>query len=106
MEQQKVTYNYSFEARLHMTKDISKMAFNQVRTRFEAYGLKMRPSWKKIRIYKGREVFAFLVFRGKTLAVCFALDPKKFVDSKYKGKDLSERRVLQKLHFLYEIVHP
>lgn len=97
------TYNYSFEARLHQADDNSKQAFNDARTLFEGYGLKLRPSWKKVRVSKGREVFALIVFRGKKLAICFALNPSELENSKYKGKDLSEKKLYVKTPFEFKI---
>lgn len=103
MEKNKFNYNYSFEARLHQTDDNSKEAFNEIRTLFEGYGLKLSPSWKKIRVSKGRELFAFIVFRGKKLAICFALDPKDLENTKYKGKDISDKKLYQKTPFEFKI---
>ncbi len=100
---EKFNYNYSFEARLHQADDNSKDAFNEVRTLFEGYGLKLHPSWKKIRVSKGREIFALIVFRGKKLAICFALDPKTMAETKYKGKDISDKKLYAKTPFEFKI---
>jgi len=103
MEKKNYSLSYSFEARLHQTDDVCKNAFNECRTLFEGYGLKFRASFKKIRVYKGRELYAFLVFRGKKLAICFAINPKDLEGSKYKGKDISSKKLYQKTPFEFKI---
>lgn len=99
----KYTYNYSFEARLHQADEISKEAFNEARTLFEGYGVKLRASWKKIRVYKGRELYGFIVFRGKKLALCLNLNPKDLENTKYKGKDISDKRLYKETPFEFKI---
>ena len=100
---EKYTYNYSFEARLHQADDNSKEAFNEARTIFEGYGVKLRPSWKKIRVYKGKELYGFIVFRGKKLALCLAIDPKTLANTKYKGKDISDKALYKNTPFEFKI---
>lgn len=99
----KYTYNYSFEARLHQADDNSKEAFNEARTLFEGYGVKLRASWKKIRVYKGKELYGFIVFRGKKLALCLNLNPKDLENTKYKGKDISDKRLYKDTPFEFKI---
>lgn len=47
-------------------------------------------SFTKRRISSGRKTLALVAFSGKKIAVAFALDPKRFEDTPYRGKDKSE----------------
>ena len=99
----KVSYLYSFQAKLHLAEDFAKEAYNQVLTKFLSFGAKTSISWKQNRVYIGRKVYAYIVFRGKKLAVSFALDPKKYEDTKYKGEDFSEKKRYEKAPFMMKI---
>ena len=70
------------------------------------YGVKVRKSWKKETIYKGRTVFALLTFKGKKLCVSFALDPKEYENSKYFFKDVSDVKKYEKTPLLMKITSP
>jgi len=83
------TYNYSFSAKLSLAEDNTKEFYKDISKFVLSYGLKIKNSFKKERIYLGKDLFAQMIFSGKKLGVLFALDPKDYADSKYKFKDLS-----------------
>ena len=51
--------------------------------------VKAAESWKQVRVYSGRTLYALFTFRGKKLCVSFALDPEEFAGTKYRGTDMS-----------------
>ena len=85
-----IIYNYSFEAKLSLSDYQTKTYYESIIRFIKSYGVKIIRSWKKERIYLGRKQFAVLSFRGKRLSVSLALDPKDYIDSKYRFTDVSE----------------
>lgn len=96
-------YSYSFLAKLHNASDLQKQAYNICIQEFSRYGLKVRNSWSKQTIYLGRKVYAKLVFKGKKLCICYALDPKELEGTKYKGIDISSKQAYAQTPFLFKI---
>ncbi|MBQ8583551.1 MAG: hypothetical protein IJ488_02955 [Clostridia bacterium] len=84
-----IKYDYSFEAKLSLADDETKDFYASIATFVKARGVKIQRSWKKERVYLGRNLFATLIFKGARLAVALALDPKEYEGSKYKFTDLS-----------------
>lgn len=88
----KVSYghNYSFEAKLTLSKPEVKEYYQAIAKFSKEYGVKVTRSYKKERIHLGRKHIATMVFKGKTLCVLFPLDPKDVAYEKYNFIDMSE----------------
>lgn len=85
-----VQYNYSFKAKLILSSLEVQSQYQTILKYVKSYGVKTSISWKQERFYLGRNTYAMLVFKGKKLCVAYAIDPKEYVDSKYRIVDLSE----------------
>ena len=83
-------HNYSFEAKLTLSKDEVKDYYQAISKFAKEYGVKVTRSYKKERIHLGRKHIATMVFKGKTLCVLFPLDPKDSTYEKYNFIDMSE----------------
>lgn len=88
----KVSYghNYSFEAKLTLSKEEVKGYYQSLTKFCKEYGVKVTRSYKKERIHLGRKHIATMVFKGKTLCILFPLDPKDVSYEKYNFIDMSE----------------
>lgn len=95
--------NYSFEAKLILAEEETKEFYFDLVKYCKEYGVKVSRSWKKERIYLGRNLFGVLLFKGKTLCVGLPLDPKEYVDSKYRFQDMSEYKKYQETPFLIKL---
>lgn len=83
--------NWSFKARLHNASNAMKDRYFLLMDELATYkGVKTSESWDKVRVYIGRQTFAAMTFRGKTLCVALALNPADYVDSKYVVEDIGE----------------
>ena len=82
-------YNYSFEAKLSLSKEEVKNYYQTVTKFAKEYGVKVSRSFKKERIHLGRKHIATMVFKGKTLCILFPLDPKDPAHEKYNFVDMS-----------------
>ena len=67
-----------------------------------SYGVNLVRSRKKERIYKGREVYAVLVFKGKKLSIALAMNPAD-AHAKYHAKDVSNVKKFEKTPMLMHI---
>ncbi len=84
-----VTYNYSFEAKLRMSKASTRHMYSVLSEYLLSYKLGKRRSWKNERYYLKGKTYSRMMFRGKTLCVCLAIDPKSLEGSKYRCEDMS-----------------
>lgn len=98
-------YDYSFEAKLCLASDEVKGFYREIVTFARAYGVKVVRSWARERIYLGRNLFALITFKGKKLALAFALDPKT-ADPKYHAFDMSETKKFERTPMLMRITSP
>lgn len=100
----RIQYRRSFLARLTQADDEVKQRYSILKNYLLSYA-KVKPalSWKRERFSVGRNTFACFVLRGKKLCLCFAADPKRFDDTKYKVIDLSVRSPNSKLPCKYRI---
>lgn len=88
-----VRYSYSFEARLRRASDEIKGYYMAFANEISAYkGVKLAQKTKQVRIYKGRKTLGLVLFRGKSLCVALALDPADYAETKYRGKDMSDKK--------------
>ncbi|MDE5562103.1 MAG: hypothetical protein K2J01_00875 [Clostridiales bacterium] len=99
-----VRYTQGFEAKLRAADDETKARYNDVLAEFKQFkGVKVNASFRQQRIYKGRKTLAIVLFRGKTLCVAFALDPKEYEQTKYRGIDKSDKKRFEKTPLLYKL---
>lgn len=95
--------NYSFEAKLILADEKTKEFYKEIVTFAKSYGVKVVRSFKRERIYLGRDLFAILVFKGKRLCACLPLDPSAYTDSNYKYQDMSAYKKYEEAPFLMKI---
>ena len=99
-----VRYNFSFRAKLIQADRDIQSRYGQIADEINSYDrVKMSLSWKQVRIYSGRNTLAMLLFKGRKLCMSFALDPKDFEGTKYKGKDVSEIKRFKKTPMLLKL---
>ncbi len=84
-----VSYNFSFEAKLRMATSGLRHMYHVLSEYLKSFKLGYRRSWKGERYYLKGKTYARLMFRGKTLCVCLAIDPKSLEGSKYRYEDVS-----------------
>jgi hypothetical protein len=95
--------NYSFEAKLTLAEEYTKEFYFDLAKYCKEYGVKISRSWKKERIYLGRNLFGILTFKGKTLCVGLPLNPKEYINSKYRFLDMSQYKKYQETPFLIKL---
>ena len=99
-----VRYNYSFRAKLIQSGEETQERFGQLMDEFSSYPqVKTRESWRQVRVYSGRKTLACVLFKGRKLCVAFALDPKQYEETKYRGKDMSEIKRYEKTPMLLKV---
>ena len=98
-----VRYDYSFEAKLALATGDTRDYYSRIIGYAKSYGVKVSRSWKRERIYLGRQQFATLIFKGTKLAVALALDPKEYADTKYKLTDVSSIKKYEKTPMLLKL---
>ena len=102
-----VRYIFSFRAKLIQAPPEIQQRYGELADEVNSYDrVKMSVSWKQVRIYAGRNTLAALLFKGRKLCMAFALDPKEYEDTKYRGKDLSEIKRFRKTPMLLKLTSP
>lgn len=95
--------NYSFKAKLILSKVETKEYYNTIVSFIKSYGVKVVRSWSRERVYLGRNDFASLVFKGKKLSVALALNPNDYEGSKYKYIDVSDTKRYQETPMMIKV---
>ena len=98
-------YDYSFEAKLALADDEIKGYYRKIVMFAKSYGVKVARSWARERIYLGRNLFALITFKGKKLALAFAMDPKT-ADPKYHAFDMSGSKKFDRTPMLMRVTSP
>ncbi len=98
-------YDYSFEAKLALADDEVKGYYRKIVMFAKSFGVKIARSWARERIYLGRSLFALITFKGKKLALAFAIDPKT-ADPKYHAFDLSGSKKFERTPMLMRVTSP
>ena len=99
-----VRYTLGFEVRLSQADPETKERFVSFADEACSYqGLKIKKSFKQQRIYKGRETLALVFFKGKKVCVAFALNPEDYVNTKYRGQDMSDVKRFEKTPYLLKL---
>ncbi len=101
-----VKCDYSFEAKLSLASDETKDYYRQVVALANRYGVKISRSWKRERVYLSGKQFALLIFKGSKLGIALALDPKEYLDTKYRPEDLSGVKKYEKTPMLIKASSP
>ena len=84
-----VTYDYSFESKLCQSTEEVQYRYHVIADTLFSYGLRSRQSWKKERYFNKGTNYAKMIFKGKTLCVCLAIDPNTLKGTKYSFEDIS-----------------
>ena len=84
-----VTYDYSFESKLCQSTEEVQYRYHVIADTLFSYGLRSRQSWKKERYFNKGTNYAKMIFKGKTLCVCLAIDPSTLKGTKYSFEDIS-----------------
>ena len=88
-----IRYDKSQTAKLMQADKEVKDYYDIIKNELLSYkGVRCRLSWKHEAFYKGRACVAKLKVRGKHLRLLLPLDPNDYVDTKYKVKDLSDKK--------------
>ena len=90
-----IRYNYSFEARLSLSKEEYRNFYLEIAKFAKEYGVNVVRSWDRERIYLGRKLFSSLQFKGKTLYAAFPVDPKDASYEKFEFMDFSDKKRYQ-----------
>lgn len=99
-----VRYSYGFEAKLRSSDDTVKEWYGQFVEETGRYKkLLINRGFRQQRLYCGRKTVGLILFKGKTLCVAFALNPKKYENTKYSGIDVSEIKRFEKTPMLVKI---
>lgn len=99
----KIRYNRSFTAKLIQSDDKIKGYYSAIKNELMRYKVKTRISWRYETFKTGRKLLARIAFRGKTLSLYLALDPKAYADTKYKIDDVSDVAKNAEVPTLYKI---
>ena len=83
----------TFFEKLAVAPDYTKERFESVDEAIKSQSVLKLGAGKKVRAYKYKNNSAVKMYlRGKTLNLYLALDPKEFIDSKYKYTDASDTK--------------
>ena len=95
--------DYSFEARLSLSNELTRFAYAKISVFVRSYGVKLSRSWRGERIYSGRKTLAVMFFKGSKLSLAFALNPADYEGTKYHLTDTSESKRFEKTPALLKI---
>ncbi|MCH5159354.1 MAG: uL15 family ribosomal protein [Clostridiales bacterium] len=88
-----IRYDKSQTAKLMQSDKVVKDYYDIIKNELLSYkSVRCRLSWKHEAFYKGRVCVAKLKVRGKHLRLLLPLNPKDYIDTKYKVKDLSDKK--------------
>ena len=102
-----VRYVFSFSAKLIQSPQEVQQRYGEIIDDVNAYAkVKTSVSWRQLRIYQGRKTLAVMLFKGRKLCMAFALNPKDYEETKYRGMDLSEVKRFEKTPMLLKLTSP
>ena len=102
-----VRYVFSFSAKLIQSPQEVQQRYGEIMDEVNAYAkVKTSVSWRQLRIYQGRKTLAVMLFKGRKLCMAFALNPKDYEETKYRGMDLSEVKRFEKTPMLLKLTSP
>ena len=92
----------TYEAKLSMLAPETKGFYDQIRNKLMSFDVKHNQTKSAEKFKLKRETLAILKVSGKQAAIYLNLNPNDFVDSKYKGKDVSDKKAYESTPFLYK----
>ncbi len=99
-----VRYRKSYMARLIQSEDALKDCYSTVKNELLSYKkVKSRVSWSTESFNLGRVKCAKLAIRGKSLWLYLNLDPKDYVDTKYRFTDNSDKSKYKDVPFAFKV---
>ena len=99
-----VRYDRSFTAKLIQSDDEVKEWYSDIKNHLLSYKrVRARMSWGRESFRIGKDCFARLVIKGKTLCVMLAIIPQSCNDTKYKIEDLADLPSCKDTPCLYRI---
>ncbi|MCD8295228.1 MAG: polysaccharide biosynthesis C-terminal domain-containing protein [Clostridia bacterium] len=97
-------YDYSFIARIMQAPEDQRARYAEIINQFQSYkGTNTRLTWKQCAVTYDNARIALILFRGRTLAMALALDPKEFEQTKYHGRSMAGRKKFAKTPLLMNI---
>ena len=94
----------SFEAKLSQATQEQKDFYADLKNYLLSFKrTNSRMSWSYDSFNVGRNVVCRLAFRGQTMVAYFALDPKNYVDSKYFGHDMNDKKKFEKTPLMVKV---
>lgn len=99
-----VRYDRSFTAKLIQSSDEVKEWYGEIKNYLLSFRkVHARTSWSRESFRIGRDCFARLVIKGKTLCILLAIIPPSCQDTKYKTEDLADLSSCKDTPCLYRI---
>ncbi len=99
-----VRYDRSFTAKLIQSDDQVKEWYSEIKNHLLSYKrVRARTSWGRESFRIGKDCFARLVIKGKTLCILLAIIPISCNDTKYKIEDLADLPSCKDTPCLYRI---
>ncbi len=92
----------TYECKLSALQDDVKEYYDNVRNKLLSYKVKYSKTKTSEKFRFNKENIAILKVVGKQVGLYLALDPKELENSKYKGKDLSEKKSYSATPFQYK----
>ncbi len=92
----------TYECKISMLSDDVKKYYDTLRNRLLSYDFKCSQTKTCEKFKVKRDTVAILKVIGKQVSLYLALNPSDFVDTKYKGKDLSEKVSYKATPFQYK----
>ena len=101
-----VKCDYSFDAKLALASEETKDYYRSLVALVNRYGVKITRSWKRERVFLSGTQYATFIFKGSKLGVALALDPKEYIDTKYRPEDLTGIKKYEKTPMLMKLTSP
>ena len=92
----------TYECKLSLLSEEVKEYYDNVRNKLLSYDIKYSKTKTCEKFRFNKENIAILKVVGKQVGLYLALDPKELEESKYKGKDLSEKATYKATPFQYK----
>ena len=92
----------TYECKLSTLQEDVKDYYDTVRNKLLSYNVKYSKTKTSEKFRFNKENIAILKVVGKQVGLYLALDPKEFEESKYKGKDLSDKKSYASTPFQYK----
>ncbi len=100
-------YNFSFTAKLCQSDDNVKEQYNQIMNKINGYKkISTRMANKHVSVNRGYMKLIRINFTGKKLSLYFAFDPNEQLDSKYRLKDFSHKKLYEVLPMRLKLTSP